>query len=634
MNLQKAVAKRGGGIVNWQIVCAAVGLALLLPSTLLTAEAAEGVRPYKLSVSPGVDIADDGCTAIRVQPVVVLPEESEAVALDVVAVVRGMVPPFADAVLEEEVTVASWKVPDSGDAQLKPVNYIGCVQGEEPVRVEFALVAVDASTGKRIVVDSRSSVLEARHDSTVVLAAWEVVDLEEAIAESAGLQPGEQMAVVTPPPTKDEVLLHVPAVPPCAVDGSCNGGDGLILDSGTGISFYGYWKYLESRTNCEPAEGSGGSTDAFFRCSTQGTYKGLRGLRVELWRLRGGNWTLITTTNTNSGDGSGWYTSWSSADWEETDQFKTKVFLERVVDGEAYGNWRWRCLNDGGLTNASTPTVYGTVQGGYLSVNLGSVAILGEESRICATMQDAWLVHGSNSDLQDDVRDLEVNHWIETDPRVSCPVDCTGRYEIRLCRRSDDDSVWKNGYIAAHEFGHVLHRHSQDGVAQHNYDWGDYSEGWHSWTSAEWEETVLHEGIANFVSTSSFYGPGASDPMYHSYHVSEAPNGGGDPVCVESHFPDGSPPERNEGNYTRYMWDIFDSVNDDAWTDSLNLSSSTVFAKYYLFPSGTSNRQRSESDYDGPNVWDYYYHMYYSGSPTYNSVNQVYSNCLEDSDWN
>jgi hypothetical protein len=193
---------------------------------------------------------------------------------------------------------------------------------------------------------------------------------------------------------------------------------------------------------------------------------------------------------------------------------------------------------------------------------------------------------------------------------------------------------WKDGFVAAHEFGHVLHRHSWGGSFGANYDYGDDSEGWHSWTSAEWQEATFIEGFAEFVSASAFFGPSASAPKYRGNSMSDAPNGGADPVCVVTTLPGGTGPERNEGNVARYFWDLFDSVNDDAYVDSLALSSSMIFTKLYSFPSGTANRQRSESDTDGPNAKDYYYHLLYTGSPLYGSVDNVYSNCLEDCDWN
>ncbi len=622
----------------------AVGIAGLALAPSL-AHAAPPTSPYGLAITTAPYATAKGCVAIEAQPVILLPEEATAAELDIVVVARGVLAPLTDQIVDPETTIGSWKLTDLVPARHAPAVWEACGLGFEPLRFEFNLVITDDLSGKRITVDSGSVVLDLRKGQTVMLLP---ADVDAMNAGMLGLEKGEQLAVPVSPAAAENDWLEEFVGPQRSFEDTAEGlvnssGTLAPMASGSLINFFGYWKYLESRTNCEPEVAGGGSTDAFFRCSTQNTYKGLRGLRVELWRLRSGTWSKLGTVHTSATQPTGHYGNAYAISWQDTDQFKTKIFLERGVEGVEDGSWRWRCLSDGGLTWAQTSTISGTQLGNQLNLDFGSLGILGEESRICASLQDAWQVFGDNPDIQYDLVNLEVNFRTEADLTAPCGQSAS-RYSISLCQRTTPgqpnyDWVWKDGNNVTHEFGHVLHRHAFDNHIQSRYDYGTGEEGAHSWTSAEWQEVTLNEGFANFVAAASFYGPAASDPMFFGHHMSVPPNGQYDPACIATNFPSTEGPERNEGNFARYMWDLFDSVNDDAYSDTTNLSADEILSNFYIFPAGTANRYRDEEGPgsevmdDGPNGWDYYYRLRYTSSPAYNTTNQIYSNCLEDSAW-
>lgn len=622
----------------------AVGIAGLALAPCL-AHAAPATSPYELSITTAPYVTSKGCVAIEAQPVIVLPEEATAAVLDIVVLTRGVLPPITDLVVEPETTIGSWKLTDLVVAGHAPAVWETCGLGFEPLRVEFNLVITDDLSGKRVTVDSGSLVLDVRKGETVQLSPAEV---DGMTSDMLGLEKGEQQTFPVSPAADEKAGSEQFWEPQASMEERAVGlvgssGAPAAMTSGSLIFFYGYWKYLESRTNCEPDVAAGGSTDAFFRCSTQGTYKGLRGMRVELWRLRGGSWSKLTTAHTYESASTGYYGFNREISWLDSDQFKIKVFLERRVEFAYDGSWRWRCLDDGGLTWGQTSTISGTQNGSQLYLDFGSWVISGEESRICASLQDAWMVFGGNPDIQDDLLNLEVNFRTEADPGEPCGQSAS-RYNIGICQRTTPgqpnyDWVWKDGHNLAHEFGHVLHFHAFDNHIQSDYGYGTGEEGKHSWTSAEWQESQFNEGFANFVSAASFYGPSASDPMFFAHHMSIPPNGQYNPACIASNFPATAGPERNEGNFSRFLWDLFDSVNDDAYSDTMNLSADEILSNLYVFPAGTANRYRDEEGPggeeidDGPNAWDYYYRLRYTSSPAYNCTNQVYSNCLEDSAW-
>ena len=622
----------------------AVGIAGLALAPSL-AHAAPPASPYGLAITTAPYATAKGCVAIEAQPVILLPEEATAAALDIVVVTRGVLPPMTDQVVDPETTIGSWKLTDLVPARHAPAVWDACGLGFEPMRIEFYLVVTDDLSGKRITVDSGSLVVDIPNGETVLLSP---ADVDAMAAELLGLEKGEQQTFPASPAATENDWSEEFGEPQVPIEETAEGlvsssGTRAAMSSGSTIRFYGYWNYLESRTNCEPEVANGGSTDAFFRCSTQNTWKGLQGLRVELWRLRSGTWSKLRTVYTYASAATGYYGLTASISWLDSDQFKTKIFLERGVEFANDGSWRWRCLNDGQLTWGQTSTISGTEDGSQLNLNFGSWVIYGEESRICASLQDAWRVFDDNPDIQDDLLNLEVNFRTEADLGEPCG-QAASRYNIGICQRTTPgqpnyDWVWKDGHNLAHEFGHVLHRHAIDNHVQQDYDYGTGEEGKHSWTSAEYQETQLNEGFANFVSAASFYGPSASDPMFFGYHMSIPPNGQYDPACIASNFPPTAGPERNEGNFARYMWDLFDSVNDDAYSDTVNLSAGEILSNFYVFPAGTANRYRDEEGPggqvidDGPNAWDYYYRLRYTSSPAYNTTNQIYSNCLEDSAW-
>lgn len=92
---------------------------------------------------------------------------------------------------------------------------------------------------------------------------------------------------------------------------------------------------------------------------------------------------------------------------------------------------------------------------------------------------------------------------------------------------------------------------------------------------------------------------------------------------------------------TRAFWDLDDAANEAAdssvqypYADVTNLSSADILDVMTLFPSGSANRQRQESDLNGPNMLDYLYQAYPSHLDFWQYISSYYHNCLESQDSN
>lgn len=186
--------------------------------------------------------------------------------------------------------------------------------------------------------------------------------------------------------------------------------------------------------------------------------------------------------------------------------------------------------------------------------------------------------------------------------------------------------------VLTHETGHLLHFRAWDGQNQTpNYSRNGDS-GWHP-HEYEWEEAAFYEGFATYV---------AAAAVYDTENSSVTPMIGG--RNAESNNYSSPIPCATAGGYpetvTRAFWDLDDAANEAAhpslqysYADITNMDSADILEVLEDFSSGSGNRQRQESDLNGPNMLDFLYNGYPSYLNFWAFLGSIYHNCLESQDF-
>jgi hypothetical protein len=183
---------------------------------------------------------------------------------------------------------------------------------------------------------------------------------------------------------------------------------------------------------------------------------------------------------------------------------------------------------------------------------------------------------------------------------------------------------WYTG-SAMHEFGHLAEAFAAassgtpilPGAVDYCYPALGCNQKVHDFTSPEHKHTAYTEGLAHFVWAASLYGQNANAPHICT-SVSACPFGQWNlestPTCDA-----GS--DRQSLNVARYLWDLYDSNNDQAYNDALSYSFNVMFVETIrAFPAGFDNRQINEplgvfngvtylDDPDGRSSDDHRYHF-------------------------
>jgi hypothetical protein len=182
--------------------------------------------------------------------------------------------------------------------------------------------------------------------------------------------------------------------------------------------------------------------------------------------------------------------------------------------------------------------------------------------------------------------------------------------------------------VMTHEMGHVMQFRAVDNeLGGNDTNKNDPSGSWGMW-SDEHEEVTLVEGFATYVGVVSYYDPQVSAVV---------PIFGGSNVETNS-FTNCSTSHVFVGSVIRGLWDIDDINNESAhasvdsgYADATSIATPLLMTYWTYFPSGTGNRQRQESDVDGPNIRDYAVN---SGLTTTGTRSLIDHNCLEGQDNN
>jgi hypothetical protein len=140
--------------------------------------------------------------------------------------------------------------------------------------------------------------------------------------------------------------------------------------------------------------------------------------------------------------------------------------------------------------------------------------------------------------------------------------------------------------VLHHEMGHMFHYLAQPAIkftpiynyptpctaASPNGCWG----GGHSVDSAEWKAASFSEGLASFLGTNPSYWHWAPQPQWCYATVSACGNTGWNQevrpagACAANEH-------RQELTLQRYLWDLYDSVNDAAYDDATGENTHAAF---------------------------------------------------------
>ena len=421
------------------------------------------------------------------------------------------------------------------------------------------------------------------------------------------------------------------------------------------LVFLGNWKYFEERIQCEE---SGGSSGAKFPCSAKNTYRALKGAQVDIYRRRGGVDTLILTGWTSPTLSSGGFLFGLYDDYESTDQFWMVMSLKYIGRQNITSSYLWKLKHNGLYTpQVFSGPVTGTDLGSIVMIDFGTNAIQAQtiyahDANIYASICEAFELCLSSDTCVDreDLCPMHVDAYEVTDI-ANCPngsIASGNYYRVRLCS-TPNASTWAKNFTHAHEFGHhIAARLLYPGNVQDFYwsppDQSPPPGAMHNWTSQAWEEGALHEGWAGFFSGATMFEPHASDPytiggnQLHS--LSDPPDLNG-PICVQCVDGWQNPAALSscEGNPARFFWDIYDSVNDDWFGDSMQVDIGEVIDIWEYFPYCSSNHCSDEMDGpnwadNGPNAYDIRYWMVMYGYSAVYIDETIYGNCLNGSDIN
>ncbi len=176
---------------------------------------------------------------------------------------------------------------------------------------------------------------------------------------------------------------------------------------------------------------------------------------------------------------------------------------------------------------------------------------------------------------------------------TACPTSCASGSTKTITIDSTNSALMPQGRIL-HEMGHIASYLSKPFSGTGAYDYPTQCTGCGSWSlqQAEWASAGFEEGFATYVGDVAMYWLFANQPTtclsssscaLTTYHV-ETSTGS---AC-------GANQNRWPINVDRYLWDIYDSVDDPAFVDTTSINYWQFFAVLNAFPNGTANNQIDE----------------------------------------
>jgi hypothetical protein len=158
-----------------------------------------------------------------------------------------------------------------------------------------------------------------------------------------------------------------------------------------------------------------------------------------------------------------------------------------------------------------------------------------------------------------------------------------------------------------HEMGHIASYLSKPFVGTVAYSYPTQCTGCGSWNlgTPEWLSAGFEEGLATFLGDVAMYWHWAVEPTTclstSSCNAWSIEDSAGDGNCAADEH-------RWPISTDRYLWDIYDTVDDTTYTDSVNIHYWQFFTTLENYSSGFANYQCDEpwtnSNYNVVDDWD------------------------------
>jgi hypothetical protein len=408
----------------------------------------------------------------------------------------------------------------------------------------------------------------------------------------------------------------------------------------------GYIKFLDDRIGCDGCGNAENLPGRIDPCNGPGTDYYAGKIKMELWDHD--TWGSDEYIGT-------WYLPWHGGfcinfEWEDADYSKGEYDPDLYLK---YTSWNWGYydtiqvrLNDPsefGLADAKPPEIewsdnrvnncqngstcwfssvnYASQTSGSLNQSLFMVGDTGSHT------YTAFHDHGEDAALDT----VTLNFKGTAGTSAYSP----GSQTIGI-HNDDDTSPW----TPAHEIGHAYHDQlmGMNGFGTFSYcGYGTPAPCGHSLTSQEYDKAATMEGWANYVAARSWWDPQDEDscPCVYGWDVHD------------NTPPNAADADDNRGIellVARGFWDLDDVTEDSSvapctlrW-DNIDLDSVTDIAHVWsLVPPGSANRQGQEDDFDGANLWDYWYVGHYGNGffddPTEVWTTLVDMHCQYGMDW-
>ncbi len=428
---------------------------------------------------------------------------------------------------------------------------------------------------------------------------------------------------------------------------------GSTMDNSRLMVVIGNWKYFEERIQCVPANGQ---TGAKFPCSQQGMYRGLKGAKVDIYRRRSSQLDTLVfsgwTTSSTGGFMFGYY-----SDYYPTDKFWMVMTLSYIGQQDLVQGYYWQVVHGTENPYLYVPsffagTVDGVDNGTYVAVNFGDRAVPSgtsgsRDANIYASIVDAFAPCKADAScaLLQSYYPAQIYHYEVSDISV-CPGGGTagGNLEgVMLCSVPLAAS-WAKPFLHAHEFGHHLAALLVNISPLQDCWWAPPDQtpaegAMHAWQYEAWEEGAFQEGWAGFFAGATMFEASASNPYTYGGNsirpLSDPPDGNGKVCvqCLDENSQPTPPLSSCEGNSARFLWDVYDSVADDYYGDSLQISVASMLHVWDSFPNCTANHCANEKNGtyvcdNGPNVYDWRYWMVDAGYSSASLTALIDSNCL------
>ncbi len=203
---------------------------------------------------------------------------------------------------------------------------------------------------------------------------------------------------------------------------------------------------------------------------------------------------------------------------------------------------------------------------------------------------------------------IDIRAFSNSGPLGTCSSSCAGGTTVQLDAQSDTYRMPQGRIL--HELGHIARVLSRDWLWVSNYNFNSQP-GW-TLGSDEHKVDAFEEGLATFFGDVAFYWSNAVEP--HTCITAAACNTGSFNLETSRSTSCSDPDDyRRAISVDRYLWDIYDTTQDGANSESISQNYSTFFDALASYPSGYGDGQHNEpfssptviDDFDGRSALDF-----------------------------